>query len=109
MSQENIILTSATPWKASQSPVERRSRLETYCDILRAIAAGARKPTHILYKANLSWTVLDKQIGDLETRGLVESGDDDGRKVYRLSDSGFRLLKQFLQIREELNLSPLEK
>src|SRR5271165_2251683 len=108
MAQENIVVTEGSPSKPIPSQVERRSKLETYCDILRAIATGAQKPTHILYKANLSWTVMERQLGDLETRGLIESLDDDGKKIYRLSDRGFKLLKQFLQVREDLNLSPRE-
>jgi len=109
MSQENIVVTKESPsQKGIQSQVERRSRMETYCDILRAISGGAQKPTHILYKANLSWTVMERQVNELEAKGLVESYDNDGRKQYRLSDRGFRLLGQFLAIREDLNLAPRE-
>ena len=84
----------------------RRSKLETYCDILKAIATGAEKPTHIMYKANLSWTVMQGYIKALETQGLVISQDDDGKRLYHLSDKGYQLLNQFLSIREDLNLSP---
>jgi predicted transcriptional regulator len=104
MSQENVIMTQAVPKSASQ--VERRSKMETYCDILSAIAAGAHIRTHILYKANLSWTVMQSYVAELEAIGLVESKDDDGRRIYGLSDKGFRLLKQFLEIKEELNPLP---
>jgi predicted transcriptional regulator len=87
-----------------QSQVSRRSRMETFCDILRAIGAGAEKPTHIMYKANLSWTVMQNYIKSLETQGLVVSVSDQGKRLYHLSDKGFQLLKQFLTIREDLNL-----
>jgi predicted transcriptional regulator len=87
-----------------QSQVSRRSRMETFCDILRAIGAGAEKPTHIMYKANLSWTVMQNYIKSLETQGLVISVSDQGKRLYHLSDKGFQLLKQFLTIREDLNL-----
>jgi predicted transcriptional regulator len=107
MSQDNIY-SNLVPPKDQKSQVERRSRMETYCDILRAISTGAQKPTHILYKANLSWTAMEEQIEDLESRGLVEYLDDDGRKVYRLSDKGFKLLGQFLSLREDLRLARRE-
>ena len=53
----------------TQAPLNRRSRMETLCDIVKAIGAGAEKPTHIMYKANLSWTVMQGYIKELETQG----------------------------------------
>lgn len=82
--------------------------METYCDILRAIGAGAEKPTHIMYKANLSWTVMQSYIKALETRGLLTTIETEGKRLYHLSEKGFQLLSQFLSIREDLNLSPEE-
>ena len=90
------------------SQVNRRSKMETYCDILRAIGGGAGKPTHILYRANLSWTVLQNCLNVLEIQGLVEVIDDDGRKAYRLSDKGFKLLQQYLSLSEGLRLTQRE-
>ena len=106
MSQEN--LSTVRPQMNPPAQLNRRSKMETYCDIMRAIGAGAEKPTHILYKANLSWTVMQGYIRALETQGLVVSTDDDGKKLYHLSDKGFQLLNQFLSIREDLNLLPNE-
>jgi predicted transcriptional regulator len=94
-----------TQRQQQQTQLNRRSRMETYCDILRAIGAGAEKPTHIMYKANLSWTVMQGYIRTLEAQGLVLPKDDDGKKLYHLSDKGYQLLNQFLSIREDLNLS----
>ena len=79
--------------------------METYCDILKAIAAGAEKPTHVMYKANLSWTVMQSYLKSLEGRGLVMSQETEGKKTYRLSDRGFQLLKQFMSIRDDLSLN----
>ena len=79
--------------------------METFCDILRAIGSGAQKPTHIMYKANLSWTVMQDYIKALEAQGLVVSDNEEGKRLYRLSQKGFQLLNQFLTIREDLNLS----
>lgn len=89
-----------------QSQLNRRSRMETYCDILRAIGSGAEKPTHIMYKANLSWTVMQGYIRTLEAQGLVIPRDDEGKRLYHLSEKGYQLLNQFLSIREDLNLNP---
>lgn len=104
MAQEYIVGAQRT----TQSQNGRRSRMETYCDILRAIGAGAEKPTHIMYKANLSWTVMQSYIKALETRGLLTTIETEGKRLYHLSEKGFQLLSQFLSIREDLNLSPEE-
>jgi predicted transcriptional regulator len=105
MEQENLVLGGqAIPQQQQQQQLNRRSRMETYCDILRAIGAGAEKPTHILYKANLSWTVMQGYIRALEAQGLIVAVVDDGKKLYHLSEKGYQLLKQFLTIREDLNL-----
>ncbi len=64
--------------------------METFCDILKAIGAGAEKPTHIMYKANLSWTVMQSYIRSLEAQGLVIPTVEDDKKTYHLSDKGFQ-------------------
>jgi hypothetical protein len=38
---------------------EKRSRLEIYLDVLRIVSQGEKKPTHIMYKANLSWVPVN--------------------------------------------------
>ncbi|MGI0078986.1 MAG: winged helix-turn-helix domain-containing protein [Nitrososphaerales archaeon] len=94
------------PQQAQQQQLNRRSRMETYCDILRAIGSGAEKPTHIMYKANLSWTVMQGYIRALSEQGLIVSDNAEGKRIYHLSEKGFHLLHQFLSIREDLKLSP---
>ena len=79
--------------------------METVCDILRALAAGADKPTHIMYKANLSWTVMQEYIKSLEAQGLVIANLEQGKHLYHLSEKGFQILSQFMTIREELDIS----
>ena len=101
MAQEIV----ATQRSVQRAQLNRRSRLETYCDILRAIGAGAEKPTHIMYKANLAWTVMQGYIKALEAQELVVSRNEEGKRLYHLSDKGYQLLNQFVSIREDLNLA----
>lgn len=86
------------------SQIDRRSKVETYCDVLYAIGSGAEKPTHIMYKANLSWNVLDDHIAKLVKKGLVVVENESGKRRYHLSDRGFKVLKQFILLRQELDL-----
>lgn len=102
---ETSVLVSG---QRTQLPLNRRSRMETFCDIVKAIGGGAEKPTHIMYRANLSWTVMQGYIKALETQGLVQTQDDDGKRLYQLTEKGFGLLKQYLSIREDLRLTPDE-
>ncbi|MHB1867994.1 MAG: winged helix-turn-helix domain-containing protein [Nitrososphaerales archaeon] len=94
--------------RAQTQQLNRRSRMETYCDIIKAIGGGAEKPTHIMYRANLSWTVMQGYIRSLEGQGLVQAQDDEGKRLYQLTERGFGLLKQYLSIKEDLRLSPEE-
>ncbi len=96
------IFATQVPREGSQK--DRRSKLEIYLDVLKAIGAGSQKPTHIMYKANLSWVVLRGCLQNLKEQGLVtESSVDDGRTIYNLTNKGFELLNQFLSIRDELS------
>jgi len=51
---------------------QRRSRLELYLDVLKAIKNGKEKPTRIMYEANLSWTSLNSITSFLVSQDLVE-------------------------------------
>lgn len=73
-------------------------------DILKAIASGTERPTHIMYKANLSWKVMQQYMRTLETQGIVVPNEEMGRRIYRLSEKGFKLLEQFNSVREGLLL-----
>jgi len=95
-----------TQTQQPQQQLNRRSKMETYCDIVKAIGAGAEKPTHIMYRANLSWTVMQGYIKDLENQGLVVSQDSDGKRLYKLTEKGFMLLRQYVSIKEDLKLLP---
>ena len=105
LAQEYIELQQAA---SLQSRVMRRSRLETISDVMRAIAGGAKKPTHIMYKANLSWGVLKSYMKMLETQGLISVDSTGGKNEYNLSEKGFQLLSQFVSIRRDLNLDKEE-
>jgi predicted transcriptional regulator len=98
---------SNTTANNNNNVLNRRSRLETNADILRAIAEGAEKPTHIMYKANLSWSVMQGYIKALEEQSLIVSRETDGRRHYELTEKGLRVLNAFLAVRRELDLQNL--
>lgn len=80
----------------------RRSPLEMACDILETLSEGPRKPTHILHKANMSWSVLSLHLDYLYSKGLVERVGQGGKRIeYRLTQKG----RSILQLYEGLKLS----
>jgi predicted transcriptional regulator len=82
----------------------RRSPMEMVCDILAVVSEGPTKPTHILYKANMSWKVLSSYLNFLTSRGMVEKEDQEGgkRSTYRLTVKGRQVLKLYEGLRESL-------
>jgi predicted transcriptional regulator len=83
----------------------RRSPMEMVCDILVVVSEGPTKPTHILYKANMSWKVLSSYLHFLTTRGMVEKEDAEGgkRSTYRLTLKGRQILRLYEGLKESLN------
>jgi predicted transcriptional regulator len=83
----------------------RRSPMEMVCDILAVVSEGPTKPTHILYKANMSWKVLTSYLSYLTRSGMVEKADEEGgkRSTYRLTIKGRAILGLYKGLRESLN------
>lgn len=91
------------PGEKTQGQLNRRSRMETYCEIVKAVGGGAQRPTHIMYKANLSWSVMQEYITNLESFGILNSAVMDGKRVFHLTQKGFALLNKYLALREDLS------
>jgi predicted transcriptional regulator len=86
----------------------RRSRMEVKIDILLAIKEGAGRPTHIMYRSNLSWTVMQGFIRTLEVQGLVRTETIERKKTYLLTEKGERVLKTYLSVRKRIDeLKPI--
>ena len=80
----------------------RRSQMEIQMDILRAVANGREKPTHIMYRANLSWIRLKKHIDFLIAQNLLVEKVDDGNSVYSVTTKGVDIIRYFKRIETEL-------
>ena len=80
----------------------RRSQMEIYIDILKAVAEGKRKPTHIMYRANLSWTRLKRYLDFLISQDLLQERTDEGTEVFSLTPKGKDVIGYFKRIEGEL-------
>lgn len=92
------------------SRITKRSRLERYIDILKALSEnGPLRRTHILYKANLSWGDLEDALGRLEDAGALRKVVGNSGIFYEVTDSGKRFLSNFVAVKESLEPAALTR
>jgi len=92
--------------EANPSQTPRRSRLERQLDILSHIAAhGPIRRTHIMYKANVSWEELNKDLGTLKLLGLVAENPSKEGVFYTATETGRTVLAHYRQVEEALKVS----
>lgn len=80
----------------------KRDRLEIIHDILHVIREKGEKvkPTHILYKSNLSHQRLQEYLKELMEKGLIiEKELKKKKKTYILTDKGFSYLQDYAGIK----------
>jgi predicted transcriptional regulator len=86
----------------------RRSRLELVFDVLLAIQnkGGKIKPTHLMYKSNLSHKLLNSYLDELIEKELVIVEEEvvkkrkRASKVVKITDKGLAFLAEFRRMRE---------
>ena len=79
---------------------ERRSKLQVIADILRVAEReqGPVKPTHLLYKSNLSHKLLKEHLNTLLQKGFIEVETDRDKTYYRITTKGRKFLGEFRKI-----------
>jgi len=93
----------------------RRSKLEIYLDVLWIIKNGTRKPTRIMYGANLSWKPLQSILNSLVSQGFIREVDvRDGRDkrtsiCYEITQKGENVIKYFHQAKDLIELEDVVK
>lgn len=88
----------------------RRSRFEIYVDILTEIMNGSKKPTKIMYAANLSYQPLKLILQSLLDQGLIEEEDgkikDKRTKVkYCLTQKGLNVVRYYSKAKDLVEVS----
>ena len=80
---------------------KKRDRLEIIRDILFVIREKKEaRPTHILYKSNLSTDMLKQYLKELIDNGfIVENRNKKNHKLYSLLPKGFNYLKDYSVIK----------
>lgn len=73
----------------------RRSKLELYLEVLKAISKGVNKPTNIMYRCNLSWANSREILKLLLKHNLINVVEENGRRIYKLTERGYEVLEHF--------------
>jgi predicted transcriptional regulator len=81
---------------------ERRSKLAIYTDILLFIFnnQGRARPTHIMYKANLSHKSLKQYLDAMVAENLIERKNVKGKIFFVISERGKQFLMEYKKVRE---------
>ncbi|MBN1175421.1 hypothetical protein JXA48_02135 [Candidatus Woesearchaeota archaeon] len=78
---------------------KKRGRLQIIYDILQAVRAkgGTIKPTHLLYKSNLSHQMMGEYLKELMGKNFIkeEVGPKGKSKVYVLAPKGYDYLTEY--------------
>ncbi len=80
----------------------RRNKLEIINDILRSIQekGGRIKPTHLMYKSNLSHQRMKEYIDELKGKEMIVEEQKEDRHFFVLTDKGFAFLANFKKLSE---------
>lgn len=81
---------------------KKRDRLQIIYDILKAIhdKNNRIRPTHILYKSNLSHQMMEEYLKELMSKDFVIMNNDKSGKTYSLTQKGFDYLNKYKLIAE---------
>jgi predicted transcriptional regulator len=80
----------------------KRSRIDIIIDILKCIneKGGKIKPTHLMYKSNLSHVQMKSYISDLENKKLIEEDQEKGKKRIKITQKGRDFLVEIVRMKE---------
>lgn len=83
----------------------KRDKITIMHDMMHLIRSknNNAKPTHIMYKANLSHEMLTEYLTELKKKDfVVETIDKESRRTYSLTDKGLKFLQDYEQMKRFL-------
>jgi predicted transcriptional regulator len=80
---------------------QRRSKIQIVYDLLMAAKQkGKIKPTHLLYKGNLSHIRLKEYIDGLIQKKLLLKISEDNHTYYKITEQGVKFLSDIEKMKE---------
>lgn len=91
--------------------MKKRERTEIIYDVLKAIQnkGGEAKPTHILYKSNLSSQMMNEYLDFLLEKDFIKRTETKKAKYYSLKDKGYKYIEDYARIREFMDSYDLDE
>ena len=81
--------------------VQRRSKIQIVYDLLIAAKQKGRiKPTHLLYKGNLSHLRLKEYIDELIQKKLLSKITEDNHTYYKITERGVKFISDIEKMKE---------
>ena len=102
-------------WSDDPFMTRRRSKLEIYLDVLWIIKEGTKKPTRIMYGANLSWKPLQRILDSMISQELITELDATNNRdkrtniCYEITQKGENVIKYFSRAKNLLELEEIAK
>ncbi len=80
----------------------KRTRVDIILDMLKCISEknGQIKPTHLMYKSNLSYAQMKAYLGEMKSKGLVNETFEKEKKQIAITKKGKDFLTSLLQMKE---------
>ena len=92
-----------------ETMTKKRDRLEIIHSVLETVRSrGEVKPTHILYKSNLSHQMLTEYLKELIERDFMRATMIKNKKRYSLTEKGYKYLEEYKVIKAFLESYGLE-
>jgi predicted transcriptional regulator len=102
MSENLLDSTAEKSLRRSELADGRRSILQIRVDILNAVMQGYEKPTQIMYKANLSWNVLQSQLRAFLEAELLKVEAYGSRRRYLITERGADMVLSYQKVLNEI-------
>lgn len=80
----------------------KRTKIDIIYDMLKSIEdkGGTIKPTHLLYKSNLSHQRMKLYLEELKEKKLISDVMNKDKLNYALTDEGRKFIQNFKQMRQ---------
>ena len=81
---------------------KKRNKLQIIHDILAVIKEknGKIKPTHLMYKANLSHKLMTSYLEELMSKELVQEITEKQYRYLTITDEGYKFIEKFKQMKD---------
>jgi predicted transcriptional regulator len=86
----------------TENSSKRRDRLVIMAEIIGIAKKGSSK-THIMFKANLSFSQLNQYLTLLSNTGLLEKTAINGRVIFKATSKGLDFMERQQQVIDMLN------